>query len=68
MAALSKGFYINFISLVLQKVAADLINEVAALLKLNQWDGMENMFGLPRPGHYNEVALIMRWLLSEVLL
>jgi len=30
MAALSRGFYIIFVSLVLQKVATGLINEVAA--------------------------------------
>jgi len=24
---------------------------------------MENTFGLSRTGHYNEVALLMRWLL-----
>jgi len=29
---------------------------------------MENTFGLSIPGHYNEVALLMRWPLSEVSL
>jgi len=29
---------------------------------------MENTFGLSRPGHYNEMVLLMRWLLSEVSL
>ena len=29
---------------------------------------MENMLGLFRCGHYNEVALLLRWLLSEVSL
>jgi len=61
MAALSRGFYINFVSLVLQKVATGFINEVAALTKIKsmRWDSMENMFGLSRPGHnglINEVA------------
>jgi len=29
---------------------------------------MENMLGLFRCGHYNEVALLLRWPLSEVSL
>ena len=29
---------------------------------------MENMLGLFRYGHYNEMALLLRWPLSEVLL
>jgi len=41
MVALSKGFYINFVSVVLQKVAAGHINEVATLMKIKsmRWYG-----------------------------
>jgi len=34
MAVLSTGFYINFVSLILQKVATGLINKVAALMEI----------------------------------
>jgi len=29
---------------------------------------MENRFGFSRPGQYNKVALLIRWLLDEVSL
>jgi len=32
---------------------------------LYQEDFVENILGLSRPGHYNEVAFLMRWTLSE---
>ena len=43
-------------------MATGLNNEVAILTKLKQ---MENTFGLAGPGHYNEVASLKKWPLSE---
>jgi len=51
-------------------VVAGLNNEVATLTKnlFNKIIYMENTLGLCRLCHYNEVALLMRWLLNEVSL
>ena len=38
------------------------------LLSLSTSNIMENMFGFAGPGHYNEVASLLRWPLSEVSL
>ena len=63
MAALSRGSYINFVSFILQKVAAGLINEVAALTKTKsmKWYGKYVL-------DFPDLATIMRWPLSEVSL
>jgi len=47
-------------------VAAGLITTSKKLF--NNIKNMENILELSRPGHYNEVALLMMWLLSDVSL
>ena len=53
MAALWREFYINFISLVLQKVAAGLINEVAKI-EINKMIWKIHL-------DFPDLATIMRW-------
>jgi len=68
MVALSRGFYINIISLVTQIVAAGLTDEVVALTKIVSMRWYRKYVGVSRPGHCNELALIMKRPLSEALL
>ena len=65
LAYLLREHCISFTSLVQWYVATGLNNEVALLTKINK---MENTFGLAGPGHYNEVASLLKWPISEVSL